>query len=208
MAEQEIGLFEAMYSQRAIRSLKTDPVPREVLHKIIEAATKAPSGGNRQPWAFIAIQDRGVIEKIAEHAKAGFAVMYERALARMKPGDPMPLPRLKPLAENFEKVPAIVIPCYVGAPGSTDGAAAGASSIYPAVQNMLLAARGLGIGAVLTNLALSHEAEVKELLGVPEHVSLMAVVPMGYPDKEHYGSTTRRPLSEVAHWDRWGNQQA
>ena len=205
MADQEIGLFEAIYSQRAIRSLKPDPVPDEVLRKIIEAGTKAPSGGNSQPWAFIVVQDHDSIAKIAEWGKAGFAVMYERALGRMKPGDELPFPRLKPLVESLENVPALVFPCHVRPEGTAP--APGGMSIYPAVQNMLLAARGLGIGAVLTNLSLGSADEIKALLGVPDNVDLMATIPMGYPDKEHYGSTTRRPLSEVAHWDHWGNQQ-
>lgn len=203
MADEQIGLFDAIYSQRAIRSLKPDPVPDDILHKIIEAGTKAPSGGNTQPWAFIVVQDHDSIAKIAEWGKAGFAVMYERALGRMKPGDELPFPRLKPLVEALENVPVLVFPCHVRPEGSTSPSPGG-MSIYPAVQNMLLAARGLGIGAVLTNLSLGEADKIKELLGVPENVDLMATIPMGYPDKERYGSTTRKPVSEVAHWERWG----
>ena len=205
MAEQEIGLFEALYSQRAIRSLKPDPLPDDVLRRIVEAGTKAPSGGNRQMWSFIVVTDPALIGRIAELAKEQFGHMYEQALARMQPGDEMPFPRLKPLVETFEKVPAIIFPCNVrpeGSPKPTSPMAG--SSIYPAVQNMLLAARGLGIGSVLTMLGLSHEDEIRELLGVPDNVDLMATLPVGYPDKERYGSTTRRPVSEVAHWNRWG----
>jgi nitroreductase len=202
MADEQLGLFDAIYSQRAIRSLKPDPVPDDVLHKIIEAGTKAPSGGNSQPWAFIIVQDHDSIAKIAEWAKAGFAVMYERALGRMKPGDELPFPRLKPLVESMEQVPVLLFPCHVRPEGAAPSP--GGMSIYPAVQNMLLAARGLGIGAVLTNLGLGDADKIKELLGVPENVDLMATIPMGYPDKEHYGSTTRRPVSEVAHWGSWG----
>ena len=204
MADEQIGLFDAIYSQRAIRSLKPDPVPDDVLHRIIEAGTKAPSGGNSQPWAFIIVKDHDSIAKVAEWVKAEFAVSYERALGRMKPGDPTPFPRLKPLVDRFDQVPVLVFPCHVRPEGSTNGASGGAS-LYPAIQNMLLAARGLGIGAVLTNLGLGEADKIKELLGVPENVDLMATIPMGYPDKEHYGSTTRRPVSEVAHWGRWGS---
>ena len=205
MAEQEIGLFEALYSQRAIRSLRSDAVPDDVLRRIVEAGTKAPSGGNRQMWSFIVVTDPALIGRIAEFAKDQFGHMYEQALAHMRPGDDMPFPRLKPLIETFEHVPAIIFACNVrpeGSPKPTSPMAG--SSIYPAVQNMLLAARGLGIGSVLSTIGLAHEDEIKELLSVPENVDLMATLPVGYPDKERYGPTTRRPASEVTHWNRWG----
>ncbi|MDE2764880.1 MAG: nitroreductase family protein [Chloroflexota bacterium] len=205
MANQEIGLFEAIYSQRAIRSYTTEPVSEETLRRIIEAGTKAPSGGNRQPWAFVAVTDSGAIATIATHAKAQFAPMYDRAVANLKPGDEPPFPRLKPLVDKFETVTAVIFPCLVQPEGSTDPPSTGASSIFPAVQNMLLAARGLGVGAVLTTLALRDPGPVKELLGLPENVHPLALIPLGYPDKERYGKTTRKPLSEVAHWNRWGN---
>ena len=205
MTNQEIGLFEAIYSQRAIRSYTTEPVSEETLRRIIEAGTKAPSGGNRQPWAFVAVTDADAIATIATQAKAQFAPMYERAVANLKPGDELPFPRLKPLVDKFETVTAVIFPCYVQPEGSTDPPSAGASSIFPAIQNMLLAARGLGVGAVLTSLALRDPAPVKALLGLPDNVHPLALIPLGYPDKERYGKTTRKPLSEVAHWNRWGN---
>lgn len=114
----------------------------------------------------------------------------------------MPFPRLKPMVERLNEVPVFVFPCHVRQEGAPP--APGGQSIYPATQNMLLAARGLGIGAVLTNLALGYADKIKELLGVPDNVDLMATIPLGYPDREHYGSTTRRPVSEVTHWDHWG----
>lgn len=206
MAEEKIGLFDAIYTQRAIRSLKPDPIPDEILVQIIEAATKAPSGGNSQPWAFIVVKDPKSIAKIAEWGKAGFTAMYERAIERLKPGDPLPFPRLKPMVEKLGDVPVFIFPCHVR--GAGVAAAPGGQSIYPATQNMLLAARGLGIGAVLTNLALGYSDEIKALLNIPENVDLMATIPMGYPDKERYGSTTRKPVSEVTHWESWGEMRA
>ena len=205
MTTQETGLFEAIYTQRAIRSYTAEPVSEETLHRIIEAGTKAPSGGNRQPWAFVAVTDADSIATIAGYAKEQFAPGYERVLASLKPGDPLPFPRLKPLVDKFETVTAIILPCYVQSEGSTEPPTSGASSIFPAVQNMLLAARGLGVGAVLTNLALRDPGPLKALLGIPANVHPLALIPLGYPDKERYGKTTRKPLSEVAHWNRWGN---
>ena len=78
------------------------------------------------------------------------------------------------------------------------------ASIYPAVQNLLLAARGLGIGAAITGLAMGFQGELKQMLEMPDHVDLMALIPVGYPDKEHYGKTTRKPASSVLHWGKWG----
>mgnify|MGYP001445826672 CR=1 FL=1 len=162
MADEQLGLFDAIYSQRAIRSLKPDPVPDDVLHKIIEAGTKAPSGGNSQPWAFIIVQDHDSIAKIAEWAKAGFAVMYERALGRMRPGDELPFPRLKPLVESMEQVPVLLFPCHVRPEGAAPSP--GGMSIYPAVQNMLLAARSHGVGGVLVTMFKLREDGFRELL--------------------------------------------
>ena len=203
MSESQIGLFDAIYTQRAIRSYKPDPVPQELILKVIEAATKAPSGGNSQPWAFVVVQDREKRNKLAEYAKEGFAVMYDNALARMKPGDPPPFENLKPMIENFEVIPCIIIACLVRPPGQALGSG-NYSSIFPAVQNLLLAARGLGLGALLSSgWAQKRMPDIREMLDLPDNVEPVAFIPLGYPDKQRYGKTTRRPVEEVTHWDAW-----
>jgi nitroreductase len=202
MSEGEIGLFEALYTQRAIRSYKHEPVPRDVIARIIEAATKAPSGGNSQPWAFIVVDDREKIVELAKLAREQFDRMYENAMRNYQPGDPPPLPRLKLMVEDFENIPALVCPCVVRPERNPSGQGM-ESSIYPAVQNMLLAARGLGVGAAFTTMTLAHMDEVKRTLNLPENVQPLAMVPMGYPDKERYGKTTRRPWQEVTHFNGW-----
>lgn len=195
--QQQIGLFDAIFTQRAIRSYKTDPVPREMILKVIEAATKAPSGGNSQPWAFVVVQDEAKRKKLAEWGRDGFAGMLERARANMRPGDPPPMERLANMMEHFEDIPVVIVACLVGNPTNF-------GSIYPAVQNLLLAARGLGLGALLSSgWAQKHKAEIKEMLDMPEDVEPVVYIPLGWPDKEHYGKTTRRPVSEVTHWDGW-----
>lgn len=204
---REIGLFEAIYTQRAIRSFRPDPVPREQVERLVEAATKAPSGGNRQPWAFLAIDDRPTLDAMAGFARTGFQAMYDRALAAAQPGDPPPFPRLKPMIESFEQIPLLVLVCAEGTP-ERPASQGMAGSIFPAVQNLLLAARGLGLGAALTTgWAAPSVGEIKELLGLPEHVEPMAFIPVGYLDKENYGPTTRRPVEEVLHWDRWASDK-
>lgn len=199
----DINLFEAMYTQRAIRSFKPDPIDRSMVERMVEAATKAPSGANRQPWAFLAIDDRETLDELAAFARIGFERMYERALASSRPGDPPPFPRLKPMIESFERIPLLIIVCAVGTP-EQPASAAMAGSVFPAVQNLLLAARGLGLGAALTTgWAAPSLAEIKTLLGLPDHAEPMAFIPVGLPDRERYGPTTRRPVGEVLHWGRW-----
>lgn len=202
MPEPEIGLFEAMRSQRAIRSFTRQPIERETIGRIVEAATRAPSGGNSQPWAFIVVDDRELISKLAEVAREQFAGMMANALSHMQPGDPPPMPRLKLMVEDFENIPVLVYACAVR-PSESASVQAMGSSIYPAVQNLLLAARGLGVGAAFTTMTLQYMDRVRSLLDLPANVEPLVMVPMGYPDKERYGKTSRRPWQEVTHFNGW-----
>ncbi len=203
---EDIGLFEAIFSQRAIRKLKPDPVSDEFVHKLIEAATKAPSGGNREPWAFVVVRDEAAKQKIG----AWYLQAWNAIYGQIDPDDgPLPasLGRVygaaKHLAHHLSEVPVMIIVCLRGAPPAGSSHAAGAyGSIYPAVQNLLLAARGLGLGASLTTLHKMHEQDVKALLGIPESVETIALVPVGHPIGR-YGPTTRRPVEEVTHFERW-----
>lgn len=200
---EQIGLFDAIHTQRAIRSYRPDPVPRELIVRVIEAATKAPSSANSQPWAFIVIDDRQKLDRIAEWAKDGFNDRYQAALTRMQPGDPMPYAGLKPMIDEFERIPCLITACLVRPEGQPHGAG-NYGSIYPAVQNLLLAARGLGLGALLSaGWAEKHLADIVELLNLPGNLEPVAFIPLGYPDKQHYGPTTRRPVEEVTHWNGW-----
>lgn len=205
MTETKIDLFDAIYTQRAIRSFKTDPVPDDVIRMLIGAASKAPSAGNTQPWAFVVVRSPQTIAAIGGYARKAFEVMYQRALSRAQPGDEPPYPRLKPMVENFEAIPAIIFPCLVKADPAGPPQY---SSIFPAVQNLLLAARGLGLGAVITaGIAMPYISEIKELLNIPADVEPVALIPIGWPDKERYGRTTRKPVDQITHWEAWGNLQ-
>jgi nitroreductase len=203
----EIGLFEAIYTQRAIRSFKPEPVPREVLEKILEAATKAPSGGNNQPWAFVVVTDEAERHQLNDIARGTFAAMYADALARQLPGDPPPMSSLKKMVDNIDAVPVWVIVCSTAPvmPGPVWGRYA---SIFPAVQNLLLAARGTGVGAVMTGLLSSDVPKLRSVTGIPEEVEPIVYVPLGYPENAKYGPTTRRPLAEVVHWDTWDTEKS
>jgi nitroreductase len=203
VSESQIGLFDAIYTQRAIRSYKPDPVPHELVLKVIEAATKAPSGANSQPWAFIVVDEREKLDKLSDWAKDGFAGMYANALARQKPGDPPPFENLKPMIDRFEVIPCVIVVCLVRPEGQAHGTG-NYGSIFPAVQNLLLAARGLGLGALLSSgWAQKHMADIKEMLSLPDTLEPVVFVPLGYPDKQRYGKTTRRPVEEVTHWNGW-----
>ena len=197
----EMGIFEAMHTQRAIRRLKPDPVPDELVRKILNAGIRAPNGGNNQVWNFVVIKDPELRRKIGD--------MYRKAGSPFQGTPTSPQMRKTReasahLQEHFHEAPVLILACvrHDGAPGDISRG----GSIYPAVQNMLLAARALGLGSLITNRQRrSFEKEIKELLGIPENVDTAALLPLGYPaEGEHYGPTTRKPIEEVAFLDRWG----
>ena len=193
----DIDLFEAMYTQRAIRYLKPDPVPDELITRIIEAGTQAPSGGSRQPWKFIVIQDPELKRRIGE--------LYRTVFSGHVPGAPgAMLASSVHLEEHIHEAPVLILACteHDGSPSAMSRGA----SVYPAVQNMLLAARGLGLGAVLTSRhKIRYEEEIKQLLDIPDNVETAALIPIGYPaEGVRYGPLKRQPVEEVTFKDRWG----
>ena len=202
----EIGLFEAMYTQRAIRRLRPDPVPDELVHQLIEAATKAPSGTNLQPWRFVVIRDGETRRRIADYYKRAWALAYGSRTSRPASIDPRIKASAAQLAETLHEVPVYILACIER--GRSPASLGTGASIYPAVQNLLLAARGLGLGSVLTTLHKRYEREIKQLLDIPDNVETVALLPIGYPaEGARYGPTRRRPVAEVAYWDRWGQPQ-
>jgi nitroreductase len=222
----EIGLFEAIYSARSIRRLKPDPVPEELITAVLDAAIRAPSGGNTQSWAFVIVRDPeqrrllGIIyRKASDIAEAVYAArgrpphLTERQFARLMTSGAH-------LWEHMGEAPVLLIPCSrrpvlpsrealppdIAARWQDEVTYADrirGASIYPAVQNIVLACRGLGLGTVITTNHIRCEDEVKALLGIPEDVSTYALMPIGWP-LDKFGPLTRRPLTEVAHADRWG----
>ena len=223
----EIGLFEAIYSARSLRRLKPDPIPEELITQILDAAIRAPSAGNAQNWAFVVVRDAeqrhqlGLIYRNASDiAEAVYAArgrpphLTDQQFARMLRGGAY-------LWDHLGEAPVLLIPCqrrpivpprealppdiaahYENELAYTDRIRG--ASIYPAVQNILLACRGLGLGALITTNHIRCEGEVKALLGIPEDVDTFALMPIGWP-LDKFGPLTRRPLAEVVHFDRWGN---
>ncbi len=198
-----MDIFEAINSQRAMRRLKPDPVPEELIWKLLDAAVKAPSGGNRQPWNFIVIRDDETKARIAEWYLDGWSKAYGavKQAAMANPAAARTYSSADHLANHLAEVPVLIIATLNSsgvAPVSPPG-----SSIYPAVQNLMLAARALGLGTTITTLHRTHEAEVKQLLGVPEGVDTMALIPLGYPVGK-FGPTNRIPTEKVVYWEKWG----
>jgi nitroreductase len=191
---------------RSMRRLKPDPVPNELIRKILEAGTCAPSGGNMQRWRFLVIRDQKVKETVGALYKRAWD---EQVAPRYRSGEPAPgtsrerflrlLDAAEYLANHIHEAPVWIVPCLEGAtPTRTSG-----SSIYPAVQNMLLAARALGLGATLTTLYLNFEKEAEAALGLPPNVHSYALLPIGYP-MGRFGPVRRVPLADVVYEDRWG----
>ena len=195
---EKIDLFEVIDTQRGIRYFKPDPVPDELINRLLEAAVKAPSGGAKQGWSFIVIRDPETRRKIGDLYRAGsrFEIGTDlTAQARRAYGG------AQHLEDHIEEVPVLILACIQADPGTTPSAA----SIFPAVQNILLAARGLGLGSVLTTRQTRFEKEIKQLLSIPDDVTTMALLPIGFPaDGTRYGPTRRKPLEEVAFVERWG----
>ncbi len=206
MDGDELGVFEAMHTARAMRWLRPDPVPPELVRTILEAAVAAPNGGNRQTWGFIVVTDPTVKQDIQQYYAKAFA-----AASQMYQSSPPPPGMtgsqyerqhkgVQHLTEHFHEAPVWIVACidHGGRPGPATGA-----SIYPAVQNILLAARALGLGATLTTRHTMYAAEVDAILGLPEHVTALAIVPIGYPDRG-FSRVRRGPIEDVVYQDRWG----
>jgi len=202
-----MDVFEAIYTLRAIRRFKPDPVPDELVWKVLEAATKAPSGGNRQPWRFLVIRDPETKARIGQFYLEGWERFYGPNREQML-ADPERAPIYRSadhLARHMGEVPVLVLACLRTTPWPVTTSDRG-SYIFPAVQNLLLAARALGLGAVLTTLHRVREREVKELLGIPEEWETMALIPLGWPAVP-FGPVRRLPVEEVVYWERWGQQR-
>lgn len=211
MAEHD--LFEIIGSTRSMRRLKPDPVPDEVIYQVLNAGIRAPSGTNTQNWRFVVVKDPAVKKHVQDVYQKGWAQVEHMYDSRPGPEHMEEgkfrrlLSAAAYLAQNLAEVPVLLFACLKERPMPSDLAAKLArlsgSSIYPAVQNMLLACRALGLGATLTTVASLHEEDLKTVLKLPEDVSTYALLPIGYPMGK-FGPVTRVPVEEVACLDQWG----
>jgi nitroreductase len=224
----ELGVLEAIHSARAIRRFKPDPVPEAVLTEILDAAIRAPSAGNAQNWVFLVVRDAeqrrklGVLyRKASDIASAMYAArgrpphLTEEQFRRLMSSGSF-------LWDHLADAPVILVPCQtqpkVPPPEALPPDVRArhleeqryverirGASIYPAVQNVILACRAFGLGTTITTNHIRCEDEVKAVLGVPDDVQTFALMPIGYP-LDSFGPVVRRPVAEVVYADRWARR--
>lgn len=222
----DVALFEAIYTARALRRLKPDPVPEVLITKVLDAAIRAPSGGNAQNWAFVVVRDaekRRQLGAIYRKASDEVSAIYA---ARGRPPHQTEEQYRKFMAagaylwDHIGDAPILLVPCLSrrdmpprqALPASVQARYEAhlayqdrirGASIYPAVQNVILACRGLGLGTLITTNHLLYEDEVRAVLGIPADVFTFALMPIGFP-LGRYGPLARKPVEQVAFADCWG----
>jgi nitroreductase len=217
MARLDMPLLEAMMTQRAIRRVLPDPVDDAVVLKCIELALRAPTGNDGQNWEFIVVKDRDVKEKLAKRYRQAwmiqkgvvlrYAVAHDASMAKI-------VRAVQWQVDHFAEIPVLVVACLrlgarqgrlpvVRMPHVAESGYWG--SIYPSVQNLLLAARAMGLGASLITLPLWNQTSARKILDLPHAVTPCCIVPLGWP-AGRYGPTTRKPVEEVVHLDRYDNR--
>ena len=213
----DIGLYEAMSTLRAVRRLRDDPIPDDVLDRVLQAAAWAPTGGNVQPWRVIVVREAGLKQRLGELYAARWGAyskqhraMLEAAPEAIRTKQEKMLRSGDHLAQHFGETPAVFVFCFNPKNMAiTDEklkrvSVVGGASIYTAVQNLLLGCRAEGLGCVLTTLLCECESEVREILDIPEPWGTAAAVPVGYPLGKGHGPISRRPVAKLAYSDRFG----
>lgn len=207
--QDAVGLLEGINSTRAIRRYRDESIPEKDLRDMLFAATRAPSGSNRQPFRFVVLTDSDKAKQAKVLIKQGAESVWRAKKTNdqydQRSGTDSDSPKARmartmdSYVENFDKVPALILPCLVRyrEPTPMEGA-----SVYPAVQNLLLAARALGYGGVITGFHHMVETELKNLLGIPEEVFVSCTVTLGKPKGKH-GPVRRRPMNELVYGDTW-----
>jgi nitroreductase len=204
-------LYEALYTTRAMRRVRPDPIPLDAQARILDAAVRAPSGGNQQNWRFLVVDDPAVKARLGPLYRDAMALLWrdyyapQLQAARERPDDPESIQFLRiqrsaqHLADHFEEVPLYLFAFAQNDPGG--------SSIYPAVWSAMLAARAEGIGSCLTQVLVFRNQEAMDVLEVPrdEHWIMSACVSLGYPTGR-WGVAARRPVHEVTNRNRWGGE--
>jgi len=200
---EDVPLLEAIRTTRAIRRLKPDPVPEAVIRKVCEAGTFAPSGGNRQPWKFIAVTDPARRQWVADRYRPIFLKYIAPAVEKAKADPEFPERKKRMqraaihLAEHLHEAPVHLFVAGWTRRGETQDQA-----LMPAVMNILLACRAVGLGASLTTLHRSFQRECDDWLGLPPNCPTTALIPIGWPLGK-YGTPPRKAVDEVLFWDRF-----
>ncbi|MBF6567624.1 MAG: nitroreductase family protein [Candidatus Binataceae bacterium] len=214
-----MDLFDAIYTARTMRKLRPDPIAPEVVTKILDAGIRAGSALNNQHWTFLvitdAVQRKALADIFRQGADAVRRVYSDRALPpHVTPAENQSqLDSALYLVDHYHEAPVILIPCLqmfpIEIPGMSEedttlyAMRLAGASMYPAIQNIILAARSFGIGTVVTTTHMSFEGQVRRLLGIPDDYLTFAMMPMGYPIEE-FRRVTRKPVRKVTFHDRWG----
>ncbi len=200
-------IFDIIHTTRAMRRLKPDPVPDGLVRKILEAGTCAANGGNTQRWRFVVVRDEAIKRGVQKWYKRAYDEIMGPRYANSTPPPGVSAEKyhrqhqaVEYLTDHFHEAPVWIVCCLEEAHAPTRWSGA---SIYPAVQNMLLAARALGLGCTLTTRHLFYEKEAEEALGLPPGVHSYAILPIGWPMGK-FGPVGRGKLSEFVFQDRWG----
>lgn len=210
-------VYEAMSTLRAVRRLKPDPIPTDVLNRVLQAAAWAPTGGNAQPWRIVLVTDPAPKKQLGElyaGSWKNFAKGYEARLTGLPEADrareARTLAAANHLGDHFGEAPAIAIFCFNPKfMAITDAkldrvSVVGGGSVYTAVQNLMLACRAEGLGCVLTTLLCEHEEKVREILAIPQPWGTAAAIPMGYPVAKGHGPIRRLSPEKLVYANRWG----
>jgi nitroreductase len=211
-------LVDAMMTQRAVRRVMPDLVDDALVRKCIELALRAPTGANGQDWEFIVVKDRLIKEKLANRYRLGWSVYYRAVIRRAAARDESMARTVRAVqwqVDHFSEIPVLVVACmrlgvrggrvpFFRMPHPAESGFYG--SIYPAVQNLMLAARAMGLGASLITMPLLSVTSARRVLGLPHNITPCCIVPLGWP-RGRYGPTTRKPVEEVVHLDVYGNRE-
>jgi nitroreductase len=217
LARLDETMVEAMMTQRAVRRVRPDPVDDALVLRCIELSLRAPTGANGQNWEFIVVKDPAVKLKLARRYSQAWNIYYRTVVRKVAQTDESMAKTARAVqwqVDHFAEIPVLVVAClrltaregrvpYLPMPHAAVSGFFG--SIYPSVQNLLLAARTMGLGASLITLPLWSLASARRILGLPTSVTPCCIVPMGWP-RGRYGPTTRRPVGEVVHLDTYGNR--
>ncbi len=202
---EDVPLLEGIRTTRAIRRLKPDPVPPELIRKVCEAGTFAPSGGNRQPWFFIAVTDTQRRAWVAERYRPLFQAYIRPAVEAAKAPDYPEAKRRNMHAAIYLADHLHEAPVHLFVAGWTRRGQPQVQALFPAIQNILLACRAVGLGASLTTLHTAFGAEVDEWLGLPPNCPTSALLPIGWP-KGTFARPERRSVDTCLFFERWKGQ--
>ncbi len=197
-------LFETLYTARALRRFKPDPIPEDVLFQLLDAAIRAPSGQNAQDWRFVIIRDAAVKAQMQQWSQTPWQRYFARYADRPEAIDELPrsqrlsLRSVEHLVHHLGECPAIIVVLGLKGRHGTPG-----GSAFPAVQNLLLAARALGLGGSVFNFPLSHEPELREMLRIPDTNQIYCLLPIGYPT-DRQGPVRRKPVGDIVYLDTFG----